>query len=892
MINIKVGGKPLYIPKETTLVLEQHNNSFDIDNITSDIIWTFDIPAKPNAATLDFAHYINISNHKLYRCEVSFQGIVIAEGNLYVQSVQDEKTISCGVALDGLGEDFGSRLLKDNDYGEDVVISQPTATLEQHRANWLQFLYGSLDANSRYKFFLFTSEKFYTNNEDYGYHRNKWSTLSTSHDKEHRWAKYINRLFTRREDGQVIIRNTSDAADDGFKLFNTLGNVSDKLNGYAFAPAIRLDWLVRKVFANAGYGVTGDFLLNDHIKKLYLQSMNAMDGDLSQFGLDEFLYITNAVGVDGVKTAMSMDVGINEVSFEGFKCNSNVPTFNFRLKADVDGLDTGGTYTPTAWQPWTYQDEVFMLLIRTPNAVAAGDYPRFRSVINHNATTRDYIYAKDRHVMGATGIYDDYFVFHQNNVLEYYDEDNTRWDTTDILQADSRLYAIQLTPSKGDTTASYPDPEQAVDILGDYPANRLRQQNGGQNYIVELAKFRIYTVQHGAWDGDYHSVDKDIWIPIWATNDGQVKHGRIEYYGNYERIEWLETVAKTELANTNTMMNVFDTMLRWKQHVPNVTNGDFIKKICRFFGLSMYIDPFHREVQLSFVNHVFDAGGIDISAYITNSERMTYNPKKYTIKADTILGIRDAGEDFRMDDVVKRGDLESARSKRRMDVFIANENAYNIAKKNEKTGKFQWETNSGNDHTLTIGENDIKEETVTMDIAVPNMRVVDIDGVQKYICDIATSGNTKLMDDDYNGEFDMVLQQYKGQQLMLTDAAVDYLLTYIEAANPTCYDKDGNVSNDYLTLAATGKNSVGEKWLRKYYEFKSGQEAYRFTARIPVHVFWYIYQTQLPQIAIGPNERRWLIIKNRRYLPLKVSYEIGVNAFITATIECVRMHVE
>ena len=161
MITIKVGGTPLYIPKDTTLVLEQHNNSFDIDNITSDVIWTFDLPAKPNARALNQAHYINISNHKRYRCEISFAGVVVSNGYLFVQSVVDEKTISCGVVLDGLGEEFGNRKLKENDYGDDVVISQPTDSLEQHRTNWYNFLTGSLNANSIYKFY-YTVDSFYS----------------------------------------------------------------------------------------------------------------------------------------------------------------------------------------------------------------------------------------------------------------------------------------------------------------------------------------------------------------------------------------------------------------------------------------------------------------------------------------------------------------------------------------------------------------------------------------------------------------------------------------------------------------------------------------------------------------------------------------------------------
>lgn len=890
MITVKIGDTPLYIPKETTLVLEQHNNSFDIDNLTSDIIWTFDVPAAPNAIALNNAHFVYISNYKRYRCTIIFNGIVISNGYLFVQSVVDEKKISCGVVLDGLGEEYANRKLKNNDYGDDIVISQPTDSLETHRANWVNFLQSSVDAESVFKFFLFTCQNFYGNNEDYGYHQNKRATLREDHDEKF-WCGYINRLFIYYDTSQSAIGvptvgNLPDTSEFGIKLFNTLGNNTDKLNGFTFAPAIRLDWLVRKVLANAGYRITGDFLSNPHIKKLYLQSMNAMDGDLSQFGLDEYLYLTNATGVDGVGTDNSLDVGINEVSFEGFKCTSVAPTVNFRLNADVDGLITGQTYTPTPYQPWSKYDEVFMLLIRTPDAVSNGDYPNYRSVINKDAAVKDYIYAKNRHPMGVQTAYFNRFIFKQNNTVQYYNGAAARWETADTLDADSRLYAIQLTPSTGNTSASYPDPEQAVDILGNYTATRLRAQSGGQNYVVELAKFKIYTNEQGYWDEDPdHLID--IWIPDVSPTVGIVKKGWIEHYGCFERLEHIETVAKKRLSNTNTMLNVFDTAFRWRQHVPNVTNGEFLKRLCKFFGLSMYVNPFHKTVQLSFANNLFAAKAVDISDYVTGSERMTYEPKRYEISVETVLGKKSVADDYRMEDVVKRSDLDAARRKKRMVVFVTNENAYNVATKNDKTGHFNWETLAGNDKVLTIGNESDEIEEVSMEIAVPNMRVVDTEGTAEYVCDIAEGGNSKLTDDDFTGEFDMILQQYKGQRFLIRAENKGY---FIEDANPTSMSANGTINESYLDLAAVGKNAVGENWLRKLYEFKATQERYRFTAKLPAQVFLAIYQTQMPQDAGAGIETRWIMVNNRKYMPLTISYEFGPNDNVLTTIECARAH--
>lgn len=890
MITIKVGGKPLYIPKDTTLVLEQNNNSFDIDNITSDIIWTFDIPGKPNAVALNHAQYNNVSNYKRYRCEIIFGGIVISYGYLFVQSVSNERNISCGVVLDGLGEDFGNRKLKENDYGDDVQISPLTATLEQHRTNWYNFLTGSLNANSIYKFFLFCCEKFYKNNEAYGYHQNQWSALPDHNEKN--WAKYVNRLVTFKVQGLISsehVMNSADTVVNGIKLFNTLGKNTDKLNGYCFCPAIRLDWLVRQVFTNAGYRVTGDFLPNTNIQRLYLQSMNAMDGDLSQFGKDEYLYLTGDVtGVNDCATTYSLGIGIDEIGYQGFKLGAQSPVFNFRLEADVDSLITGTSLTPTAAVPWTVEDEVFMLLVRSTELVEQNKYPCVRAVKNHTAAQRDYFYGL--HTFGPSVIKK--YVMRDNNTVTYWNPQGAQL-TGNTVTTNEGLYCIQLTPSTGDSTASYPDPEHAVDILGNFTAAQLLAQGStSKTYVVELAKFKVKSVQHGAWGGDPDDVVYDMVLPNGDTPaDRYACKVYIEYYGDLEGLEYVSSIEKKELSSTNTTMNVFDTMLRWKQHVPNVTNGDFIKKICKFFGLSLYINPFHKEVQLSFINNVFEAGAVDITDYVTESERMTYEPKQYRVTAATVLGTTSPAEDFLMPDVDKRADLEAARSKKRMSVFVTNENAYNIATQDEKTKKYTWETNAGNDHSLVIGDDGDDQEEVTTDILVPNMKVVDTEGTAKYICDIEANGNSKLMDDDYTGDFDMILQQYKGRRFLAIGGQTfgEYR---IEDANPTCYDKDGNPSDDYLTLAAKGKNSVGEKFLRRFYEFQADRENFRFTAHLPVDVFWKVYNMQLPQTGRGATETRWIMVNNRRYIPTKVSYEFGKSDRVLATIECARRHYE
>ena len=52
-------------------------------------------------------------------------------------------------------------------------------------------------------------------------------------------------------------------------------------------------------------------------------------------------------------------------------------------------------------------------------------------------------------------------------------------------------------------------------------------------------------------------------------------------------------------------------------------------------------------------------------------------------------------------------------------------------------------------------------------------------------------------------------------------------------------------------------------------------------------VFLQVYQLQLPQ---DDNERRWIIVQNRRYIPINISYEFGAGDKVLATIECARRH--
>ena len=91
MLTILINNTPLYIPTATSLTMEQTASWADLDNITADIVWTFDVPAEQNARIFQQAHHIVVSQHAGYDCEIRFDGVPIARGTLYIQQTSNEE---------------------------------------------------------------------------------------------------------------------------------------------------------------------------------------------------------------------------------------------------------------------------------------------------------------------------------------------------------------------------------------------------------------------------------------------------------------------------------------------------------------------------------------------------------------------------------------------------------------------------------------------------------------------------------------------------------------------------------------------------------------------------------------------------------------------------------
>lgn len=906
MITVKVGDTPLYIPKETTLVLEQSNNVFSDDGIISDIIWSFEIPAKPNQAILGAVQYLYCSGNRRYDCEVAVDGILILSGYLYIQSSKDETRLTCGIVANSFGTGFGDKKLKENNYGSPVVISE---TEEGHQAGWRQFLLGSLTANSIYKFFPFVDSKFYKDNEEYGMYNGSESPLANTFVKDKGYTiGYVNRLFfTKPTSSTVAIVEDDITQKRGCRLFNKTNQSAQ--NGYCFAPAIRLDWLIKKVFSSAGLEVGGSFFQSQEIKRLFIQSMCAMDGSSIQYDKENMLTLS---GIDSVgNNGNGQNFTVEEIGSATKKSFYNrkpvVLKANYSLRLDKSDLHS------SIWQDvdrydeddnpiYTYHEtnDVYAIMICKRSGYT---WPKYRMKVEVPNGGDPFIYGTMKSISQITDEAEQGLLLHDlhwremlyvkngwmkvkfwREALGVVYNDNFVRQVTPLTPAD--CYFLQITPSRGyrmsyDEESDYIKGEASIpntftsSIEGS--GNKYRpMHNINEECCIRLVKFNVHSYQG-------HNLEIE---PV-SGNNYKVES---EEYGRLEYLSGFEVLGNVDVGLFDPSLNIFSRVLDWKKHLPNLSNGEFLSVISKAFGLAMFVNPISKQAQLSFFSDVWKTSCLDISEWVTNKERLEYSPKEYKVSFSPTLGEDKTTKENIIEERKTKESTPSAFMNLNKHAFILNEAAYRQANIEERV--YSWKACAGDSRQLEAGivgaEN---TEEVGIDICIPNMTYAD-EGVsgteEKYLCQIEQEGCSPMLDKEYTGEFPLIIQQYNGQRQITAGESQ----LYIEDANPTIYNQDGTENTDACSLSTVGKRSIGEKWLKQVYDFLGDCDQYRLTAYVPSWVFCKIMDTLRPQSGNLASHKRWIYCNGQKFIPTKISSEISDHKTIIVTIECAAPHID
>lgn len=878
MITIKVKGQPLFIPSDTVLVLEQSNSIFDEDGITTDIVWQFEIPAQPNQRVLGSTQFMAVGNARRYDCELLLDGVVCSRGELYIQGSMDEKTLQCGIVANAFGVGFGEKRMAENHYAEDITISD---SQQQHKEQWLQFLESSLKAESVVKFFLFADDSFYRSNEDFGYHLGQPSGIDNI-AQEDQFLHYVNRLFVG-SDGKVISHPDKNGngvlIKQGLRVFNSAS--SGKQNGYCFAPAIRLDWLVRRLLQSAGMQVSGSFFANKDTHRLFLQSLNALDGDVFQYGIETKLEVSGNITTGTATSTKGFPFRHNGTEATSFAWGSNVE-IAFKLLLPRDEPERNHHVEEELFESY---DEIYALALTPAN----GTLPsiRMRSVLPEADGTYSYFYGRYPTIAEMKAHLDLKSNEEFNSFTSFQNGNATCKCTKTIsgmgfnFEATGQFYTSQggsLVP----LTASKSKNVYYVNVdYGGYVEGSVKPRlvPGTGQLTIRLVKVKVYTTKS---DG-----------PIRLTNATYRHHAYVSEYGLLEELRDYEILESLAIDSTDIPLNIFSNIMRWSDHVPDLSNGEFLSRISKMFGLSLFANPVSREVQLSFFADTLKGNCFDISQWVTKRERLEYTPKRMEVSISPALGTREVNEKNVISPATSANSLPIAATCKGKHIFIENENAYRRSTKETDTSRFTWEQAGGDNHKLTAGAKDAKEvENVAIEGNIPNMKWVEEKRTPHYLCEVPVSGCSPLMDESYDGKFPLVLMQYRGQRAMAFQSTAPITEAFIEDATPTIYDKDGNIVDESISLSASGKESIGERWLRPAYDIIGNHDTYRVTAHLPTWAWLRVIATLQPQQGTAQSQTRWLYIDGLKVMPTKISSELSARESVICTIEAVSPHME
>ena len=899
MITIYVDHKPLHIPADTAIIYEQNNNLLGEDGICADIVWSFEIPAEPNQRILGTVQYTYSSGNRRYECEIAVDGIPISRGELYIQSTMNEKRLTCGIVANAFGVGFGDRMLRENDYGADVVISE---TESGHQEAWRQFLLGSISSNI-YRFFLFYDSKFYKDNDDYGYFLDKKSPL-VEDDNEGLANGYVNRLFWQTQLGYnsagrpigLVTNLIEDATSSkrGCRLFN-VRKVNGKQNGYCFAPALRLDWLVRKVIENATLAASGTFFDSAEIQKLYTQSMCAMDGNALQYGGRNWLVVKNTYNPTSEETGTQSFVSSESGEVANVTGFYGALGFNFSLNLDQSTLARNGSYSGE--ENFELEDEIFAIAVMPKDG---GTLPTWRmKAQQYGGNENDYDPFIYGHLKSISELKQSMYLDSDDTISSVYEVSNGcakfnythhglvfSWNRTsnDIPLNHSDSILVQITPSrsrpKNNLSEGYIRGE--LSMFGD--AANVTCCHYNWNYILRSGRYVIRLVKLKV------ATSKST-IRVRWKNCNYLMNVHLSAYGQMEKLTYCDELSVVPIALSDPTLNIFSRLLEWKKHVPNLSNGEFLNTICQAFGLSLFTNPMTRQLQLNFFTDTLKGSFFDISEWTTSKERMEFTPKKYEITMSPLLGSNDVSGDNILPDVRTRSNTPSALMNIGKHLFVENEAAYRGSEVDEEKGEFTWPQEAGDSRPLIAGASSADAtEKMSIDINIPNMTDPDefsgVSVAEKYICQVEQEGCSPMLDKEYTGEFPLVLMQDRGDGVL--SGGLDGIR--YAAANPTRYNANGSISSSAMGISTAGESSIGEKWLRPVYDLLGNCDRFRLTAHLPSWAYFKVLATMQPQDGTPAQQVRYIQCGSLRILPVKISSELSGRANIVCTIEGITPH--
>lgn len=340
------------------------------------------------------------------------------------------------------------------------------------------------------------------------------------------------------------------------------------------------------------------------------------------------------------------------------------------------------------------------------------------------------------------------------------------------------------------------------------------------------------------------------------------------------------------------VFNCFSNRMRYGDHVPGMTNADFISTLCNTFGLAIFLDSSSKTAEFAFIRDILDKSRfLDLTEYAIDKETALekQDERKYVFKLEGISP--DDTDETKLLPAVRTCDaLPDALANYGQSCFVENENQY---RKSEREGNavsnwvFKWNPQGGANQTIEVGEG--SEENITPSVKIPTMKVTDERSSNpEFVMQIKAAGCSPIFDTG-NKDFDMVLEYYFGSRSLNCPAANN---PFFELAQPTIYKRNGD-ELDGVSLTVNGENSVGERWVKPWLELLAGYERVKYRFSLPLSEFLRLWQLLKPQDLSAERQTRWLMVGNVKSLPIQITFQFTEGAnYVIAEVEAAKVKVE
>lgn len=825
MFKLIVDNKEIYIRKNTSVQLEVSNSIFTTEKTEGEVVFTFDVPAEQNDLIFNHARFVYVKRMKKYSCRIEVGGYLIGKGDLYIQKATS-KNYSIGVVVNPFPENFQDKKLSENNFGDDIIIS---TDISNHNQNWLNFLNECLKENSNIKFPLFSNSEIYgDNNPDFSFFRlstDNGSFLNAnavlSNVKGDSDSNFINRVFF--DENKNVIEEIP--FNRGIRIFNRYG--SSQLNSFTLCPAIKIIFILNKILENAGYQLTGNFVNNKYINKLYNQSLRTLDGGETQFEINttvkevkiENQYLpsfSNESSTNYEINNLQMDFKIDEIKYNTFRKSKYQNSIKGNIKIK--------TFIPSSVIYDDPSGDIFyrLALVIIPKDMPLPDY--WEPVANE--------YSGWSKLDGQGGRYIQQITFPNGYESKKFP---TEW------------YGgyIKVWGKSGDVDGA------DINFMGagfyELNSNFLIEQNVDSSSDLSIVKYKIILAK--------------------------IKVRKIELSGvyTYKIWEWTKFVPSTEYEPQFFIHNIFAKKFNLCDFMPNMSNEEFLTEICNTFGVARFIDSTKKEIELSFIKDILKSPkSLDLSKYCLTNETEIDESKENNFIFSLSSSLDDNYPSEWLEDVAKFIDLPDAKLNLGKYCYVKERNAIFNSQQvgsDEYNFIYKWVIYSGNMVKKNIGS--LNKNEINSKFKIPYLQPFHSEKNGMFPV-INVQGYSPLLNKkSASKEFDSFIYAYQGTQKFFYTKSESYV--YREIFSPITNDNNKTVGQ--LDLTVNTIKSIGNELVVPWLNLLSNYEIIKYKFCFSLSVFLEVFSLLKPQDKDPEKQIRFVFLNGSKLIPIKMIFQ-------------------